>query len=232
MKMGRRLLLCLFVVTGVTCLAQEKPRVFVTDSQSWEITGNAGGSQGAFGAHTQGGARPQTAEIVKTFGERCPQVVINNIREKADYVVVLDHEGGKGLLRKDNKVAVFNHDGDSIVSHSTRSLGNSVEDACTAIAADWPKHTSNTSPQAADSAPGTSAKVEQSGAKVAVSSTPTAADIEVDGAFVGNTPSSIELASGDHTIVVRKNGFQEWHRKIRVTGGDLKIVAELAGSGT
>ena len=75
-----------------------------------------------------GGARPQTAEIIKTFGERCPEVKINNIEEKADYIVVLDHEGGKGALRHKNKVAVFERiSGDSVFSKSTLSLGGSVK---------------------------------------------------------------------------------------------------------
>src|SRR5437899_6689302 len=93
-----------------------KARVFITDSKSWEIAGGGGGSSTGFGGATRGGARPQTAEIVKTFGERCPGVIVNNKQEKADYVVLLDHEGGKGLILHDNKVAVFNKDGDSIVS--------------------------------------------------------------------------------------------------------------------
>jgi hypothetical protein len=79
-----------------------------------------------------GGARPQTAEIMKTFGERCPVIVTNN-RDRADFVVMLDHEGGKGWARKDNKVVVFNKAGDMIYSCSTRSLGNGVKDACQAI---------------------------------------------------------------------------------------------------
>jgi hypothetical protein len=46
-----------------------------------------------------GGGRPQTAEIVKTFERRCPQVVVNNIPSNSDYVVILDHEGGKSWIR-------------------------------------------------------------------------------------------------------------------------------------
>src|SRR5216684_7213446 len=72
----------------------DKPRVFITDSQSWETSGSAGGANGAFAAHSSGGARPQTAEIIKTFGEKCPAVLVNNIQTKANYIVVLDHEGG------------------------------------------------------------------------------------------------------------------------------------------
>jgi hypothetical protein len=56
--------------------------------------------------------------------------------ERADYVVTLQHEGGKDLVRKDNKFAVFNKDGDAIKSGSTRSLGNAVKNACDAIMKD------------------------------------------------------------------------------------------------
>ena len=76
----------------------QKARVFITDSQSWQMTGNSGGTNGTFAGHSSGGARPQTAEIIKTFGDRCPEVVVNNKQDKADYVVVLEHEGGKSVL--------------------------------------------------------------------------------------------------------------------------------------
>jgi len=135
---------CLLVVSVVLgsviwSAAADKPRVYVTDSKSWELSGGTGGSADGFGGAARGGDRPQTAEIIKTFGERCPAVIINNKQEKADYVVLLDHEGGKDPISRDNKVVVFNKDGDSIMSHSTRALGNAVKDVCGAIAQDWPK---------------------------------------------------------------------------------------------
>lgn len=134
--MRKRLGLAVAVtLLAVAAFAAEKPRVYVTDSNSWEM---GGGSASPFGGETHGGARPQTAEIVKTFNERCPAVLINNRQDKADYVVVLEHEGGKAFILRDNKVAVFNHDGDAIMSGSTRSLGNAVKDACSAITRDWP----------------------------------------------------------------------------------------------
>jgi len=127
------------LAVSVCSLAADKPRVFVTDSKSWEISGGVGGTQDAFGGTSKGGARPQTAEIIKTFGERCPGVIVNNKQEKADYVILLDHEGGKDMISHDNKVVVFNKDGDAIISRSTRVLGNAVKEACTAISSDWPK---------------------------------------------------------------------------------------------
>jgi hypothetical protein len=114
-----------------------KTRVLVTDSQSWETRGgsSAGGNKNGWGGSSwmAGGARPQTAEIIKTLNQRCPEVTVTNNLQKADFVLTLDHEGGKALLAHRNKVAVFNRDGDDIFSASTRELGNSVKDACQAM---------------------------------------------------------------------------------------------------
>jgi len=202
----------------------QKPRVFISDSLSWEMSGSGGSSGGNFAAHSQGGARPQTAEIVKTFGERCPDVIVNNKAEKSDYVVLLDHEGGKGYVRRDNKVAVFNSDGDSIVSHSTRSLGNAVKDACEAITKDWPVRAAQLAPRGA-TAPQPAAPPAQ--AELRITSAPDAADIEVDGSFVGNTPSTIGVAPGDHQLSLKKPGFKPWERKITVSSGQVNVNAEL-----
>lgn len=137
--MKRLFLGCLVLGWVVSAFAAEKPRVYVTDSKSWEISGGIGGTSDGFGGASTGGDRPQTAEIIKTFNERCPAVIINNNREKADYIVLLDHEGGKSAVLRDNKIVVFSKDGDAIKSGSTRTLGNAVKDACTIITADWPR---------------------------------------------------------------------------------------------
>ena len=195
-----------------------KPRVFITDSESWETKGAAGGNSNGFGAASAGGARPQTAEVIKTFGERCPQVIVNERQDLSQYVVKLDHEGGKGYLRKDNKVAVFvSKTGDSIFSKSTMSLGGSVQDACAAIVAHWTSHSEElrsvaipvavTSPIATPAAAADSEKP-----KISVNSTPAGADIEVNGDFVGNTPSTVEVNRGKNEIKITKKGFLPWSR--------------------
>jgi hypothetical protein len=113
-----------------------KVRVYISDSESWQVTGGWASANGSGGGHESGGARPQTAEIIKTFNERCPDLTVTNNKDYANYAVILDHEGGKGVLRVRNKIAVFNRIGDAIFSDSTRSLGNSVKDACEAIKKD------------------------------------------------------------------------------------------------
>src|SRR5262245_56367510 len=129
----------LTVALDSTLSAQEatKPRVYVTDSQSWQIAGGFGGSSEGFGGITSGGARPQTAEIIKTFNEKCQNCIVTANKDKADYVVILEHEGGKEPFSKDNKFALFNKDGDVIKSGSTRMLGNAVKEACRVILNDW-----------------------------------------------------------------------------------------------
>jgi uncharacterized membrane protein YgcG len=122
------------VSSPVSAVSDGKTRVLVTDSQSWESRGGSsgGGNRNGWASSSSfsGGARPQTAEIIKTLNERCPQITVTNRLEKADFVLTLDHEGGKALLARHNKIAVFNKDGDVIFSKSTISLGNSVKDAC------------------------------------------------------------------------------------------------------
>ena len=66
---------------------------------------------------------------------------------------------------------------------------------------------------------------------VAVTSNPAGADIELDGAFVGNTPSAITVTAGDHTISLKKPGFTPWQRTMKVSGGKIQITAELQASG-
>jgi hypothetical protein len=120
-----------------TAPSDGKTRVFVTDSQSWETRGgsSAGGNKNGWGASSwiAGGARPQTVEVIKTLNQKCSEITVTNNLERADFVLTLDHEGGKGLLAHRNKIAVFNKDGDDIYSNSTRELGNSVKDACAAM---------------------------------------------------------------------------------------------------
>ena len=66
---------------------------------------------------------------------------------------------------------------------------------------------------------------------VAVTSNPAGADIEVDGAFVGDTPSTITVTAGDHTISLKKPGFTPWERTVKVSGGKIQISAELKATG-
>jgi hypothetical protein len=166
-------------------------------------------------------------------------VKVNNKQDRADYVVVLDHEGGKSFLSHKNKVAVFNRvSGDSIVSKSTLSLGGSVQEACEAITRDWSEHGASIRAEAVAAQEklipvATHAPAKTSTAKLQVDSNPAGADIEVDGSFVGNTPSDVQVAEGDHTVVVKKSGFKSWERKLKSSAGSsVHISSELEKADT
>jgi hypothetical protein len=64
-------------------------------------------------------------------------------------------------------------------------------------------------------------------ASLAIESAPSGADIEIDGAFVGNTPSTVSVAPGSHQIAVKKKGFAAWGKTLNVTGGTIHLNAEL-----
>jgi hypothetical protein len=220
---------------------QDKPRVYVTDSNSWSTQGSAGGSNGSFAASSSGGARPQTAEIIKTFAERCPQVIVNNRADASNYIVELDHEGGKSVFAHKDKIAVFvQKTGDSIFSKSTLSVGGSVQDACAALLAHWSSHASELKAPpngygsggygqggygGAPAAPTVATAASQS--SITVDASVPNCDIEVDGSFMGNTPSTLNLAPGKHQIVVKKTGYQDWSRSMMVASGAVRLSAEM-----
>lgn len=65
-------------------------------------------------------------------------------------------------------------------------------------------------------------------AKLSVTSAPTGADITVDDNFVGNTPSDVQVPEGEHTIVVKKSGFKDWERKMKISAGsNIHLDAEM-----
>jgi hypothetical protein len=65
-----------------------------------------------------------------------------------------------------------------------------------------------TAPPASGAAPAT----------VTITASTAGADIEVNGAFMGNTPTTLQLPAGAHQITV-KNGPHSWVRTIQVTSG-------------
>jgi hypothetical protein len=129
-----------FTVGSALGQVQERPRVFIEESVSWEVEGESiwsttdkKGRVHVGGGGSSGGAKPRTAEIMKRFSEQCKTCVVTMYKEKADFVIRLDHEGGKDLFDKDNKLAVFNREGDLIASGSFSRPKKAVEVACQAI---------------------------------------------------------------------------------------------------
>src|SRR6267142_1018913 len=63
-------------------------------------------------------------------------------------------------------------------------------------------------------------------ATVHITSTPTGGEIYVDGKFVGNTPSDITLAAGEHILKITMEG-KVWSRSIEITAGEVSVHADV-----
>src|SRR4051794_26466078 len=64
-------------------------------------------------------------------------------------------------------------------------------------------------------------------ASVAITSNLPGSDIEVDGAFIGSTPTTVSLGSGSHQISIR-NGNAVWQRNLQVNAGStVSLNAQL-----
>lgn len=87
-----------------------------------------------------------------------------------------------------------------------------------------PKDSAKTAPAAtaaADppAAPTPTVTVAEAEAIIALVSTPAGADVNVDDAFVGNTPATLKLKPGKHTIKVSMTGYKDWSREMTVLSG-------------
>jgi hypothetical protein len=59
-------------------------------------------------------------------------------------------------------------------------------------------------------------------------STPSGAEITLDGRYVGNTPSTIGVSTGSHVVVLFMPGFAQWKRELSVEpGSEVNVSASL-----
>jgi len=83
-----------------------------------------------------------------------------------------------------------------------------------------------------DPAPATAKLATEPATEVDVLSTPSGAEIEVDGVFVAETPSAIAVPAGDHTISVRMAGYDSWRQMIHASGTRMTLNAQLTSGGS
>ena len=62
---------------------------------------------------------------------------------------------------------------------------------------------------------------------IKVTSSPSNAEITLDGRLAGSTPYSLRVTGGDHVIVVRMAGFKPWQRKVHVDAEPVALDIAL-----
>jgi hypothetical protein len=69
-------------------------------------------------------------------------------------------------------------------------------------------------------------------ASVQLSSNPSGAEINIDGSYVGNTPTLIKLKPGTHSISMTLSGYAPWTRSVETAAGESRnFAATLEKSG-
>jgi PEGA domain len=81
------------------------------------------------------------------------------------------------------------------------------------------------SPAIAPIQPDSTAPVQQ--ATVEFWSRPAGADIELDGRYIGSTPSRIIVPAGEHTVTIRKQDFRTWQETVKVASRNVRVTAYL-----
>jgi len=72
------------------------------------------------------------------------------------------------------------------------------------------------------------AKAAEATGTVNVLSNPDGADVFADGQFVGNSPATLKLSPGKHTVTVKLSGYKEWTREISTeAGSEAHLTAAL-----
>jgi hypothetical protein len=85
----------------------------------------------------------------------------------------------------------------------------------------------NTEEKTAENLPATPPNETTKGA-VNVSSSPSGADILIDGDFVGNSPALLKLSPGKHSVTVKLVGYADWTRDITVqAASEVQLTASL-----
>lgn len=73
-------------------------------------------------------------------------------------------------------------------------------------------------------------KAQSNTSSVTFKSTPAGAQLYIDGNLTGDTPSTVPLASGLHTVSIQERGYRDWQRTLTVSaGGKIVIDATLQG---
>jgi hypothetical protein len=114
---------------GTRAVIYVMPNAFATPGSADTVQGVADSGRA--------GREPQVAKIYHELQTRkeCQGFVENMNKDKADYFLLLQHGGGKG-----NRWAVSDKQGNVLASGESLRMGNSVKDACLAIAKDRQEH--------------------------------------------------------------------------------------------
>lgn len=60
--------------------------------------------------------------------------------------------------------------------------------------------------------------------QLTITSEPPGAEIEINGEYIGSTPTTATVGTGQMAIVLKKAGFLPWQRSLKIAEGDKRTV--------
>ena len=140
--------------------------------------------------------------------------------KKAKHGVVVYYIDDKGKARR-QLYALVDKDGNARPPVSEAAVAARPVSAATA--------SRQSTPVSAPAPPPVSAQeVLPEKVRCSFSSTPSGAEITLDGRYMGNTPSVIGLTTGTHVAVLSMPGFAQWKRELTVVpGSEVNVTASL-----
>jgi hypothetical protein len=136
-------------------------------------------------------------------------VTISKPSDKAEMAgLVLTPSGGANLIAQHRSHS-------SHRSHASHYSGASTRQTTTLPSSSPPPAPSSSTSKASTATSGakqtsTIEKAEAKRASLTITSEPSAADIEINGKYVGSTKSAVKLSEGSHKIKIKKSGYEAW----------------------
>jgi hypothetical protein len=131
----RPLLSPIMILLPTLLTAQDKPRVYVTDRDTWKESGWLVAADGKIAGGASGRTVREHTENVKTFSRACPGVIVTENKDKADFALVWDRTNWNetAWTGYQNNMAIYSRDGDLIWSGASHKMTTAAQDVCTAV---------------------------------------------------------------------------------------------------
>ena len=114
---------------------QDRPRVYITDRDSWKEFGWIVASNRHASGAISGRIVREHTESVKTFNRTCPDVTVTENKEKADFALVWDRTNWNetAWTGHQNNLALYKRNGDLVWSGASHRMTTAAKDACKAV---------------------------------------------------------------------------------------------------
>jgi len=158
-----------------------KPRVYVSDTQSFTASAGFSRESSIPEGKLYGGYDPELTDIYQSFASGCPAVIVTQEKFKANYAVLFDKSAGKkgitglgGLVRV-NKITLVSPSGETVFSQTSHSADIVIKQACEAIAQRTTSaNSTSASPTSASTTPASTTSASTTSASTTPASTTSA----------------------------------------------------------